>query len=190
MASAEGFAISRLRIPGARQGRSTLPSAIVLITIERLPESDAAWSAYESAYRAMFAQHASIVLVFDTRRIGLPSLQLIMRKRALMAEMKPLTVGIVSKVIILTAHALVRDLVAALLKAGGQTAPFYIATDPAAAIDQVLDMAQILTGAPLPHTPGQLTRADVGDAAMCSLVCIWFLLIGKHYMRLAAERRG
>jgi len=188
-----GFSIRELDIPGARQSQARpLPSAIVVVTIDRLPEGDAEWSTYVAAYTAMFAKHRNIVLVFDTRSISMPSFHLIMRKRALMAQLKPYTVAIVSKVIILTAHALLRDLVAAVLKAGGQTAPFHIATDPAEVLHHALRMARILQGAPV-HAGGggtaqACTRASVGDAAVCSLVFIWFLLIGKHYMAQAVAR--
>lgn len=99
--------------------------SVVLLTFAHAMRS-ADTAAYEEAYAKMYDAAARFVLVFDVRSLHVPSCELIMRQTALIMACKPRTAAQVQSVVVLSASKAVCELITRLVKAAGQSAPFYM----------------------------------------------------------------
>jgi hypothetical protein len=152
------------------------------------------WPQYEASYRALYEQYPVFVLVFDVRELGIPALQVIRNKIALMQSMKHRTVLQISTVVIITQYEIIKQLVETLMKAGGQAATYAITTNPADAIDYVANSAQAYSGNLVTawSTARAATSPRFGNtdhAALVGLVLMRFIIFMRHFVRYAVKQK-
>jgi len=161
---------------------------VVVYTFEGMPHG-AAMDDYERAYLSMFEQYPRSVVVFDTRRIDLPTPEVLLRKLSLLKLVKHRAVCQTLANIVLTDFPLVKQLVMRLAKAGGQTAPFYVCDSPDEVADTVSAACVRYAGRTVPGTPaGGLRFKDLDPAATTALVLVRFVSFMRHFLSLAAKQ--
>jgi hypothetical protein len=170
------------RVQGPTQG-------VVTVTFTGAPrEQD--WDDYVAAYTGAFASAtAPFVLLFDLRQLewDMASIGVFaVRKLALTRALKAHTLRLVQGVVVHTASPVLAALVTALVRAGGQTAPFHVFASEADVEARVRNLQALvlrdalgrsaLTVTPCPYTPARgpgLTWGQLGPLeARVVLVCV------------------
>jgi hypothetical protein len=170
------------RVHGPTQG-------VLTVTFTGAPrEKD--WGDYAAAYTGAFASApAPFVLLFDLRHLewDMASIGVFaVRKLALTRALKAHTLRLVQGVVVHTASPVLAALVTALVRAGGQTAPFHVFASEADVEARVRNLQALvlrdaqgrapLTYTPCPYAaaPGPgLTWGQLGPmAARVALVCV------------------
>lgn len=160
---------------------------VALFTFRGLP-CGKDWHPYEQAYLSLYRSFPTFIILFDTRNIDFPSLDVIQNVKALLQRLKHRTVSQVPAVIVLTQFQLIKELVLTVIKAGGQAAPFFISTDPDQVVQYAADVATFSSGKNVPRwwqtRPGLVSIRDAGTATILALVLQQFVIFSRHFVRL------
>ena len=140
----------------------TIHNCVVVVTFNDTPTLET-WPQYEHCFTRVYEKYAQFVSVFDVSGMGIPPFQLISKKKQLIVDMKPKTIRQVLANIVFTPHETVRDVIVALVRAAGQSSPFYAFSDAESVVKAISRMVRLIKGFPmtevLPH--GTLLWGDL-----------------------------
>jgi hypothetical protein len=167
-------------------GRGSNCTSVMLVTLSG-SVTPTEWQEYQTAYKRMYAETKSFVLVFDARGVTIPDISIVQSKLQLLQQCKHMTVRQVAAVVVVTEYPLIQSLVSTLVRAGGQAAPFKITTSTAEAAAAVADYVQARAGEvvasyKVTQTHG-VTFGQIDGAAIASLVLLRFVLFQRHFVR-------
>jgi hypothetical protein len=156
---------------------------VAVITFQETFQGDAEWTYYETAYRKMYTHHKRLIMVFDARAISVPPTDLIMRKMNMTQSLKHLTCIQIAGTIVITKYDVIRVLVNAIVKAGGQASPFHITTDIEEGANCVQDILLASNGCHLENGTHTLRMNQVDKATLMCLAILKFIPSMRHFLR-------
>ena len=165
---------------------------VAVVSFKGLP-SDGDWVLYERAYLSLYRDHNKFIIIFDTRNIDFPTLDVIQNKKVLLQTLKHRTVGQVPAVLVLTQFDIIKQLVLTVIRAGGQAAPFFISTLPEDVVQYATDVATAVSGRNVPHwwrtRPGLVSIGDTDRAVILALVLQQLITFSRHFVRYYFARK-
>ncbi len=163
----------------------TVEQCVVVISMASSPTEDM-WHKYQQTFLRLYDKYPHFVVVFDLRKMGMPSLGVIEEKRKLLMKLKPRTCRQLLAAVVITAYEPIRDIIMALVTAAGQAAPFYAFTDPQLAAHKAAQLAHLIKGTRccmMPASPRALTWGKASTGLKYALVLLVFGRCIRHFLR-------
>ena len=148
----------------------TIQNCVAVVTFRDTPTLEC-WPQYEHSFRRLYDKYARFVIVFDVSGMGVPPFSLISKKKQLIIDLKSKTVKQVLANIVFTPHEIVRDVVVALVRAAGQSSPFYAYSDFPSTIETAARLVRLIKNIPPLIKP----RADLltwGDLSFNTRIAV------------------
>ena len=161
---------------------SVVGSHVGLVRIVGMLEPDE-MPVYKQMYSAMYDKMDRFIIVFDTREMAIPSLQLFAEKVNLLSKLKHRTCSQVMGAVVLTEFDLIKTLVSEILKMSGQAAPFAIVTSVSSCITQIRQWITIANGKTPPGMEHLLLKfSENAPASSAALLVLRFLQFMRHFL--------
>ena len=163
--------------------RSQHANTVVVVITLRDCLDEVSWELYEQSYRKLYSLYKRFAIVFDGRQMGLPGVDIIVKKLALLKSLKHRSVGQLATAIVLTEYDIIKSLVSQLVQAGGQAAPFEITTGIHDAANLVGCTLEIQAGRkPREQAAGALTFRDLHSSAIVALFLLKLARFSRHIL--------
>ena len=167
---------------------ATCPT-IVVVSYWVGPDIDAHFDAFEAAYRAAYAAHEQLILVFDARNLGcIPRAATRERMLALTASLKWQTTFKVPFVGVLVPNELFARFITELLKARGQAAPLVLTHSVHELARDVMRAVVFGAGRAIAERPTGHTLATAGYNAVFASTFVLYLKFLRHHVRIPGMR--
>jgi len=149
----------------------TIHNCVVVVTFKDTPTVET-WPQYEHCFTRVYEKYAQFIVVFDVSGMGIPPFQLISKKKQLIVDMKPKTVRQVLANIVFTPNETVRDVIVALVRAAGQSSPFYAFSDTQSVVKAASRLVRLIKGFPMVDVspPETLVWGDLSFTSRVALI--------------------
>ena len=167
----------------------TIHNCVVVVTFHDTPTMEC-WAQYVQCFTRLYDKYAQFVIVFDVSGMGVPAFDVIANKKQLIMDLKPKTAKQVLATIVVTPYEHIRDIIVALVKAAGQSSPFYAFSETSSVVHTVCRLVRIIKRL---HAPVHHDRSDVklwGDLTFNARVAVLTLAILRALPTVMLEKRG
>lgn len=159
---------------------------VVVVTIVGSP-TEADWPRFRELFLRAYADYSKFALLFDVRRMGLPSIPVIVSLCELMKSLKADTVRQVMAAIVLTDDAMTQQLILAVVRAAGQASLFYALSDAQEAADTAARLAALINALPgvcaAPLDSAALTWAACKADVVEAMLLVMFIRVMRHFLQ-------
>jgi len=139
---------------------------------------------YAAEYEAMYDTLDRFVVIMDIRRIDFPSADMFNVQKNLLTKLKHRSVSQVMGAVVFTEYESVKELIMALVKAGGQAAPFSIVTTVPECVHTVANWVQLIhrqTPTSTKNTGPLFVKTD--PATIVAILVFRFIMFMRHFIR-------
>jgi len=147
--------------------------------------------AYKQMYTSLYNQMSRFIIIYDTREMDIPSLQLFKEKVNLVSKLKHRTCSQVMGVIVLTEFDFIKTLVSEIMRMSGQAAPFAIVTSVPSCIAKLRHWITIANGKTPPGMEHLVPKfSENPPASSAALLVLRFLQFTRHFLSYYYVHQG